>query len=146
MDIFTPEKRSDIMSRIPSSGTVPELRLFEAVRQVVGGRRRLYKNARHILGTPDIFIPSLALALFVDGCFFHGCPQHGHIPKTNSEFWSAKILRNQRRDRRYRRRLRGQGYSVWGFWEHELRPRSIAAAIRRIELACRRQLASLDAR
>jgi DNA mismatch endonuclease (patch repair protein) len=74
-----------------------------------------------ILGTPDFYFPGLRLAVFLDGCFWHGCPQCGHIPKTNVEYWTAKISRNQRRDKATRSELRKQGYRVLQVWEHELR-------------------------
>jgi len=141
MDIFTPEKRSEIMSRIRGR-TKPELRLYEIVRRVVGPRRCIFRNHTRILGSPDVFVPALSLAFFVDGCFFHGCPIHGHIPHTNSDFWERKILRNMRRDRRYQRKLRQDGISVWRFWEHELKTSSaLEDSLRRVKLAVERQMA-----
>lgn len=76
---------------------------------------------KEIPGTPDFVFPDCRLAIFVDGCFFHGCPKCGHIPKTNSEYWEAKILRNRRRDLRISRQLRLLGYSVIRIWECQLR-------------------------
>ncbi len=140
MDIFTARKRSQIMSRIRSTGTVPEERLFQIVQSVVGRRRTILRNARHVRGCPDIFIPSLNVAFFVDGCFFHGCPIHGHVPHTNSEYWQQKIARNMRRDLRNRRSLRRSGVSVWRFWEHELRPTNDLVVAARIALSVRRAI------
>src|SRR3954466_5999774 len=138
MDIFTAEKRSQVMSRIRSTGTAPEEHLFGLVRSVAGSRCRIQRNARHITGTPDVFIPSLSLALFLDGCFFHGCPVHGHVPKSNTDYWTEKIDRNRKRDKRYRAALRLQGISVWSFWEHELKRHSLPRTLRRLALAVER--------
>ncbi len=140
MDIFTPKKRSEIMSRIRGR-TKPELRLYEIVRKVVGPRRCVLRNYKGLLGTPDLYVPALSLAIFLDGCFFHGCPVHGHVPFTNSRFWEAKIIRNIRRDRQYERKLRRNGISVWRFWEHELKTLSVDRVLRRVEIATRRQMA-----
>lgn len=143
VDIFTPEKRSEIMSRIRSSGTRAEVRLYEIVRsvsaEILGPRKRIYPNAPHILGTPDVYVPSVRLAFFLDGCFFHGCPIHGHIPHSNSKYWEQKIKRNKRRDKRYSRKLREDGFSVWRFWEHELKPSSLPQTVRRLERAFEKQ-------
>lgn len=94
------------------------------------------KNVRTLPGQPDVFIPSLRLAIFADGCFYHGCPEHGHVPKSNVEFWLTKLTRNRRRDRARRRALRRMGFAVWSFWEHELKGRRIA----RTQLALARRL------
>jgi DNA mismatch endonuclease (patch repair protein) len=125
-DVFTPEKRSDIMSRIRSSGTTPEARLWTLVREALGGRWRIDRNVRTLPGQPDVLVPSLRLAIFADGCFYHGCPEHGHVPKSNVEYWLTKLTRNRRRDRARRRALRRMGFAVWRLWEHELRGRSMS--------------------
>lgn len=138
MDVFTPAQRSEIMSRIRSTGTSPEVRLYELVRCVVGKRRKLLQNADDVVGKPDIIVPSLRLVLFADGCFFHGCPQHCRMPATNRDYWEAKIARNQRRDRKVNRQLRVKGFSVWRFWEHDLRPNRWEFAVRRLQRAVER--------
>jgi DNA mismatch endonuclease (patch repair protein) len=73
-----------------------------------------------LAGKPDFFFASRKLAVFVDGCFWHGCPRCGHLPRSNSAFWKAKIERNRERDKRTSANLREQGISVVRFWEHEL--------------------------
>ena len=73
-----------------------------------------------VRGKPDIIFPEIGLAIFVDGCFWHGCSRCGHTPKTRTAFWRAKILRNQQRDRRNTRALRRQGLVVMRVWEHSL--------------------------
>ena len=137
MDVFTPEQRSEIMSRIRSTGTQPEERLYELTREVVGRRRKILRNAAGWEGTPDILIPSLRLAIFADGCFFHGCPQHCRMPATNREYWERKIERNRRRDARNRRQLRRREVAVWRFWEHDLKPSRWDFSLRRLERAVR---------
>jgi DNA mismatch endonuclease (patch repair protein) len=132
-DIYTRKRRSAIMSRIRSVGTKPEKRLYELIREAIGTRRKIQQNVRSLPGCPDIFIPSLNLIIFCDGCFYHSCPQHGHTPKSNVSYWSEKFVRNRKRDRINRRLLRKSGYVVVCFWEHNLRISRISAAKRRIK-------------
>jgi DNA mismatch endonuclease (patch repair protein) len=72
-------------------------------------------------GNPDFVFPRERIAIFVDGCFWHGCPRCGHIPKTNSPFWQAKIQRNIERDRANIQKLRESDFIVTRIWEHELK-------------------------
>lgn len=72
-------------------------------------------------GRPDFIFPKHRVAIFVDGCFWHGCPRCGHIPKTNSPFWQAKIQRNIERDRVSTARLCESDFHVERIWEHELK-------------------------
>lgn len=137
-DVFDKDKRSEVMSRIRSTGTKPEEQLAEFVRDALGPRWRIDRNRSDLPGKPDIVIPSLGLILELDGCFFHQCPRHGRIPDSNREYWQPKLERNVRRDRRNRRRLRAAGWSVWRFWEHDLK--SAAArerTVRRVGRAVR---------
>ncbi|MYK68781.1 MAG: very short patch repair endonuclease [Gammaproteobacteria bacterium] len=116
-DIFDPDKRSQIMSRIRSTGTAPEAMLYQIVRLSLGHRWRIRRNARDLPGQPDIVVPTLSLAIFADGCFFHQCPDHGRIPDTNRSYWETKLAGNVRRDAENREKLRKLGYSVWRYWE-----------------------------
>lgn len=142
MDIFTPDKRSQIMANIRCKGAPAELRLIRLVRlavtEVLDGRTRVVANAKGVYGTPDVFVPRLRLAFFMDGCFFHGCQRHKAVPKTNRRFWDEKISRNRRRDRRVSRTLREDGISVWRFWEHDLRAVRLESTARRVRTAVRR--------
>ena len=70
---------------------------------------------------PDFAFGSRRLAVFIDGCFWHGCPHCRKIPSNNSVYWSAKIARNKRRDRKAARALRAKGWRVIRFWEHQVR-------------------------
>lgn len=117
-DVFTKRKRSAVMSLIRSRGNKDtELRLIALMRvNGISGWRRGSK----LTGRPDFIFPRLNLAVFVDGCFWHGCPKHGTSPKANASFWLAKITGNKARDRRVNRLLRAEGWRVLRIWEHEL--------------------------
>lgn len=73
-----------------------------------------------LIGNPDFFFPAQSLAIFVDGCFWHGCPICGHLPRANSAFWKEKIGRNRERDAKTSSRLTEHGFRVVRFWEHQL--------------------------
>jgi DNA mismatch endonuclease, patch repair protein len=81
-------------------------------------------------GKPDILFPDRRLVVFVDGCYWHGCPCCVRPRKVNSEYWKAKIEGNQRRDARNTATLKEQGYSVLRVWEHELVGASVVDRIR----------------
>ena len=81
---------------------------------------------------PDFVFPKLRTALFVDGCFWHGCPKHGTKPKTRASFWLAKIMGNKARDRRVNRLLRGKGWKVLRIWEHELAKKNLPRLLHRL--------------
>ena len=76
-------------------------------------------NVKSLPGSPDLVVPELKLAIFVNGCFWHGCPRCYKAPKHNRDWWNKKISNNQRRDRRVTRKLRARGYSVIHLWEHD---------------------------
>jgi DNA mismatch endonuclease (patch repair protein) len=77
-------------------------------------------HAVDLPGKPDLFFQRKKLAVFVDGCFWHGCPRCGHVPKTRSKFWRAKIQRNKQRRVFVARQLRQKGIRVIQIWEHSL--------------------------
>lgn len=111
--------------------TRPEKRLRSALfalglRFRVDYPIRIPKHARPI--RPDIVFTRAKLAVFVDGCFWHGCPEHGTSPRRNSRYWTAKIARNQDRDRIYDALLAASDWTVIRVWEHE-KPRSAAESI-----------------
>lgn len=130
LDVFSKAKRSDVMSKIRGTGNKDtELRLIQIFRAngITGWRR-----GSKLPGKPDFVFPKLKTVVFVDGCFWHGCPKHGTSPKTRASFWLAKITGNKARDRRVNRALRGRGWIVIRVWEHELRRRDEAKLVRRI--------------
>ena len=77
-------------------------------------------NYTEVVGKPDFYFYQHKLAIFVDGCFWHGCPECGHIPKTRSEFWRAKIKRTKERDQKTNLKLKDEGIKVLHFLEHDL--------------------------
>lgn len=83
--------------------------------------------------TIDIAFPRKRVAVFVDGCFWHGCPEHGTRPKSNADRWAEKLSANKDRDRRVDTHLRDRGWLVLRVWEHEA-----------VEAACARVLGRLD--
>jgi DNA mismatch endonuclease (patch repair protein) len=131
-DIFTKKKRSAVMSAIRSRGNrTTELRLITVFRaqQIKGWRRGAVlkvagegaKQKMKFGVRPDFIFPARRLAVFVDGCFWHGCPSHYRRPGKNGEFWDAKIKRNRTRDLVVNRTLRGADWQVLRIWEHDLR-------------------------
>lgn len=82
--------------------------------------------------------PSSRVVVFVDGCFWHACPIHGVTPKANRAFWMKKIARNTLRDKRVNSELKGLGWTVIRFWEHELR-HDLDKAVSRVEKVVLRQ-------
>ncbi len=129
-DVFTKEKRSEVMSRIKGKGNKDtELAMIQILRKhhISGWRRN-----QAVLGKPDFVFPKQKIALFVDGCFWHGCPKHSNMPKNNREFWAKKMQANKDRDKFVNRELRKLGWRVVRVWEHELKsPEKAAGKIRR---------------
>ncbi len=129
-DVFTKAKRSEVMSRIRGRGNkATELRLMAIFREFgINGWRR----HQPVFGKPDFVFRQQRVAIFVDGCFWHGCPKHATIPATRRVFWLAKFARNKARDRLVTRTLRRNGWRVVRIWEHELRkPVRVLTRIRR---------------
>lgn len=143
MDSFTPEFRSEVMSRIRSVGTGPEERLAAVVRSILGHRWRIDRNDIRLPGRPDIVIPSLRVCIFADGCFFHRCPRHWRPPGTRPDYWVPKINGNVRRDRRTASALRRQGYAVWRVWEHDLAAKALPATAARLARQLERRRAQI---
>lgn len=78
----------------------------------------------------DVAFTRAKVAVFIDGCFWHGCPEHGMTPRTNTEFWKAKITRNRARDVDTTVRLEGMGWAVLRFWEHHPTADAVEAVVR----------------
>ena len=119
-DVFSKSQRHEIMSHIRGEDTTPERCLRNALWQK-GFRYRL--NDKRLPGKPDIVFPKYRTAIFVHGCFWHGhkgCKYYT-IPKTNTNFWVAKISRNQERDQEVWRLLEAKGWFVIIVWECQLK-------------------------
>lgn len=130
-DVFTKQKRSAVMARIRGRGNRDtELRLIAMFHaHGITGWRRGHPAA----GKPDFVFPRQRLAVFVDGCFWHGCPIHATWPKQNAEFWRKKITRNMDRDQEVNRLLENAGWRVVRIWEHALNKKHAPHTIKRLK-------------
>ena len=134
-DIYTRIERSALMAKVRGRGNLTtEQALAKLLRTQgwSGWRRQQVVRGRTAGGErfqvrPDFVFSVRRLVVFVDGCFWHGCPRHGTRPQANAAFWRGKFRRNQSRDRRDTRRLRRAGWRVLRLWEHELKPKAQAA-------------------
>ena len=118
-DVFTKAIRSQVMAAIRSRGNRDtELKLAGILRKhgIKGWRRH-----RPLPGKPDFVFHRERLAVFVDGCFWHGCRWHCRMPQDNRAYWQRKISRNIERDRATTRLLRSLGWKVLRLWGHSLR-------------------------
>lgn len=119
-DWLTKEQRSRNMSAIRSGGTKPERVLGDLLRATFP-RRKIVERPRELPGKPDYYLPGLRLAVFADGCFWHGCPIHGRTPGDNPGYWGPKLERNKKRDRDATKHLRQLGIHTVRIWEHDLK-------------------------
>ena len=113
------QTRKEIMQSIRGKGNkTTELKLLSLFKEnkVTGWRRH-----QPLPGKPDFAFPMEKVAVFVDGCFWHGCPRHFVQPRSNKNFWKEKINKNKKRDKEVSRKLKQQGWKVVRIWEHELR-------------------------
>lgn len=113
------------MQTMPRANTAIELALRRELHRL-GLRYRVH--LRDLPGTPDIALTKARVAVFVDGCFWHRCPEHGTAPKNNSVWWASKLDGNIERDRRKDSQLKGLGWIALHVWEHE-NPADAAARI-----------------
>ena len=104
------------MKNMPVRDSKPELLLRKALHKM-GLRYRLHR--KDLPGKPDIVFGSSKVAVFVDGCYWHNCPEHGTIPKNNREWWKEKFQRNRERDNRKDAQLKEMGWLPIHVWEHE---------------------------
>jgi DNA mismatch endonuclease (patch repair protein) len=118
IDVLNPEQRRLNMSRVKGRDTEPE-KLLRSALHAKGLRFRLHRRA--LPGRPDIVFPASRVVVFVDGCFWHGCPLHRSEPKTNQDFWIQKLSNNKLRDSRVNALLESQGWTVVRCWEHEIK-------------------------
>ena len=136
-DFLSKEERSIRMSRIRSASTKPEVTLRRALWHL-GFRYRV--NDKRLPGSPDIVLPKYRTVIFVHGCFWHGhkdCKNYT-VPKTNTDFWTAKIARNQQRDQDTWRQLEAKGWSVIIVWECELKKDRLQETVEATASAIRR--------
>lgn len=152
MDRISKARRSAIMSQIRGTGNkrteIDVIRLLRASR-IKGWRRHLTISLRKAHGVasdgtlfkprvrPDFTFPKSKLALFIDGCFWHGCPKCYRNPKSRKKFWSGKVLRNKERDSFQTRSLKQCRWQVIRMWECRLNSRTFLKLAKRI--SCRRK-------
>lgn len=119
-DIFSKEKRSQVMARVKSNDTKPEM----LVRRFLHARGFRYGlHNKKLPGSPDIVLRRYKTVIFVHGCYWHGhegC-KYSHLPQSNTEFWEAKILRNRERDAANVEALQAKGWNVIQIWECDLK-------------------------
>jgi DNA mismatch endonuclease, patch repair protein len=114
MDRVSSTVRSKIMASVRTSGGTTEVKMEKFLRlHHLGGYRKQWP----VVGKPDFAWPKSRVALFVDGCFWHGCPRCNRPSKSNVEYWQTKVVANRRRDIRVSRRLRRDGWKVLRVWE-----------------------------
>nr|MBI3611582.1 very short patch repair endonuclease [Nitrospirota bacterium] len=130
-DVFTKEKRSSVMACIRGRGNKEtEVALVNLLRRFgISGWRRY----QPVFGKPDFIFRAARVAVFVDGCFWHGCPAHSNLPSNNRTFWQRKLSGNKMRDRLVTRTLHTRGWRVLRIWEHELARKNAARCIQRIK-------------
>ena len=130
MDTVSPDKRSRIMARVqPKGNESTELRIIKFLKERgLKGWRRNYT----LPGKPDFVYPKLQIALFVDGCFWHGCKKHCRWPSSNREDWMGKIERNKARDKEIAKELKLLGWEVVRIWEHEIGTSRMTRKLRKV--------------
>jgi DNA mismatch endonuclease (patch repair protein) len=125
-DVFSPEKRSEVMSKIGSKNSRPELLVRSALHKL-GYRFRLH--SKDLPGKPDIVLPKYRTAIFIHGCFWHqheSC-RYGHLPRSNLEYWGPKLKRNKERDVKNQAELKKLGWKVLVIWECQISKNLIKA-------------------
>ena len=117
MDVHDKKTRSHNMSQIRASDTRPE----KDLRLALWKKGHRYRLRSELFGKPDLIFSVSRTVIFVDGCFWHRCPIHYREPASNMKFWSEKIDKNVRRDRKVTSYLRKEGWKVERIWEHEIK-------------------------
>jgi DNA mismatch endonuclease (patch repair protein) len=123
-DVLTPKQRSRCMARNKGRDTKPEV----ALRKLCWALGLRYRIRSSLFGKPDFFFPKHKVAVFVDGCFWHGCPEHYKAPSTRKEFWKKKLDANRARDALVTQTLTSEGWRVVRIWEHQLKTKELLCA------------------
>jgi DNA mismatch endonuclease, patch repair protein len=131
-DPLTDEERSARMALVKGKGN-RSTELCVAGCLVRAGIRGWQRHSPDVTGHPDFVFPAKRIAIFVDGCFWHGCPScRRNVPYSRRRFWVEKIAVNRRRDRHVTRTLKAQGYAVLRLWEHQLTERKWLTDLKRL--------------
>lgn len=131
-DVFTPQKRSEIMRAVRSTDTKPEMIVRRLVHRL-GFRYRLHVH--RLPGVPDLVFPSRRKVIFVHGCYWHrhSCREGRSMPASRAAYWRSKFARNQIRDRHSQRALRQSGWRVMVIWECQLQPKKMPTLVARLK-------------
>ena len=116
-DKITPEQRRKIMQAVKSKSKLEDIIAKELWKRNIRYRR----NVKSLFGKPDIAIKKYKVVIFVDSCFWHGCSLHGAIPKSNIDFWKAKLDRNKKRDSIVNSFYKENGWYIFRVWEHDIK-------------------------
>jgi DNA mismatch endonuclease (patch repair protein) len=118
MDKFSSELRSKTMKAVHSKRTKLE---DSVIKELWSRGLRFRRNVSSLPGKPDIALKKKKIVLFIDSCFWHGCPEHCRFPQTNIDYWHNKITRTQERDKRITDYYKNNNWTVIRVWEHDLK-------------------------
>jgi DNA mismatch endonuclease (patch repair protein) len=136
-DPLTVFERSTHMAKVKGKGNA-STEMKVAARLVQSGIRGWTRHPANVPGRPDFCFLAERVAIFVDGCFWHGCPQCArNTPRSRAQFWRDKISANRRRDRKVKRLLNAQGFATVRIWEHALKDDRWLIQLRRVIRAAR---------
>lgn len=132
MDTFSKVERSRIMASVKSrNNKSTELRFISILKDKgIKGWRRNYP----LIGKPDFVFLGLKISVFIDGCYWHGCPRHCRMPSSNVTYWNNKIEKNKIRDKKITKELKMKGWQVIRIWEHEIKTGKLTRKLRQIKV------------
>ncbi|GIO21132.1 very short patch repair endonuclease [Oceanobacillus oncorhynchi subsp. incaldanensis] len=116
-DIISKEQRKKNMKAIKSVSKLESI----VSRKLWKNGFRFRRNSKTLFGKPDISIKKYQVVIFIDSCFWHQCPLHANMPKTNTKFWEEKFKRNKERDREVNEYYKNRGWHIKRVWEHEIK-------------------------
>ena len=132
-DVFNVKKRSEIMSHIRSKNTKLESDFLKLLKKSLRGSGcRCQKHYAGLKGKPDVAFPTKKVAVFIDGCFWHGCRLHSRTPLSNVYYWKDKLTRNMARDKEVTKLAKRAGWKVVRLWEHQIK-KNPGLALHKIE-------------
>lgn len=128
-----------VMQANKSQDTAPELLLRSALHRAGLRYRKNLRPEPSLKCKADVVFPRARICIFIDGCFWHGCPEHFHLPKKNAEWWHEKVIDNRARDKKKAEALIALGWEVIRIWEHELTEDNIASVVTGVAKMVRRK-------
>lgn len=115
--MMTPEQRRKNMQAIRSISKLESI----VSKELWNKGYRFRRNTKDLFGKPDISIKKYKIVIFIDSCFWHHCPIHGAVPKTNVDFWTNKLIKNKKRDSEVTAYYREKSWDIIRVWEHEIK-------------------------